>query len=156
MSFQPIDWRSEQLRTFIQNGPNIEIRPLMVLVGDTTGTHHVTANKALTVAIELLGLTRVHEFIRRDRNVASAWMVLIEDFGWGDDPSSVHRNLQLTLLVNAIKHVVRKENPGNRLKAEELTTGLMQVLELGADVEYKMIDHLFLRGNYDVPWTIWI
>ena len=156
MSFKPIDWRPENLRAFIQDGPNIEVAPLMVLAGDITGSNHVTVNKALTVAIELLGLARVHEFMRRDRNIALSWIVLIEDFGWGDDPCSAHRNLQMTLLVNAIALIIRKECTGNRLQAQEFAMGLMGVLALGKDEEFVVIDHLFLKENYAVPWSTWI
>lgn len=155
MTFQPIDMRPDAVRAFIQSGPDIQIAPLMALAGDVAGSSHVSVNKGLTLAIELLGLARVHELMRRDRNVVLSWIALIEDFGWSDDPGNAHRNLQMTLLVNGIKNVIRKENTGDRLKAQEIATGMAQVLALGRDKEFDVIDHLFLRNNYDVPWAIW-
>jgi len=152
VSFQRIVITSEGLRQYKPSCPPMNPHPLRQFLDQVPASSHVTAEYALGVAIDLIGMESAFTFVRTAPMVLVSWVHLIETHGWGNNLRE--SDLQVNLLMNAIK-TVSGATGLTGLRREEAAYGMIRQTSGGnAALEHALVTSLILNKGLDLPWAL--
>lgn len=152
MSFERIVLTAAGLRQYKPACPPMNPHPLRQFLDQVPPSSHVTAEYALAVAIDLIGMETAFTFVRTAPMVLASWVHLIETHGWGNNLRD--GDLQVNLLMNAIKTTSGCTGLGG-LKREESAYGMIRQASQGnAALEHALVTSLILNKGLELPWAL--
>ena len=162
MAYTRIFLSPTELRQKVFAMPPLNLNGLLKMAVEPTVTpprgRHLDQRQALYLAIDLLGLSRVHQLVPQNPQLVNVWMALLEDYGWGPTSSDAEvkvRDLQATLVANAIKTIVRSRST-HHLDTEGQVHDVLESLELGTELQMKIVQHLILDKCIEAAWATWV
>lgn len=152
MSFQRIILTSEGLRQYKTNLGAVNSPSLRELFLQAPPSNHVTAEFALGVAIDLLGMEAAIGFVRNVPMVLVSWVHLIEMHGW--DRNLREYDLQVNLLMNAIKTTINSQGI-HPLKREDAAFAMIQkYCGDNKTLETALVTSLLIHKGLELPWAL--
>jgi hypothetical protein len=152
VTFERIVVTSEGMRKYKLSSPPMNPHPLQRFIDQVPPSSHVTAEFALAVAIDLIGMETAFTFVRTAPMVLASWVHLIETHGWGNNLRE--SDLQVNLLMNAIK-TTSAITGLQGLKREEAVYGMIRQSSQGcAALEHALVTSLILNKGLELPWAL--
>ncbi|QVD49386.1 hypothetical protein LUCX_316 [Xanthomonas phage vB_XciM_LucasX] len=151
MAIQRIKLTPAEVRSAIDKLHVVNLSFAQSAIAAAPDKSHVSAEQAVMMAIELLGLTRVIELIKRNGDVVIIWMTVLEEIGWGR--GSVNADVQFSILTNSIKSVVNRE-AATDLKKQELVVQLIKTLDIELSWETFIVQKLLSDKQINIPWVV--
>lgn len=154
MSFVRVALSSSKLPGYVPGLPlDLTPHPAQAAVDATLGTGHVTPTFAFAVAADLLGLEFALHAVREQPLLLATWVTLIETHGWGNNLREM--DLQISLLANAIKVLVRPQAPTDDLRLEGLIYNkIVEVAQGDQSAQDQLVEYLISGKGMTMPWAL--